>query len=169
LLNQAVKQAEATGAPVDIAAERRVRDRAGLSLDLEQELGEDLGAFVRAGRAAGNVEAYEFTDIDRTLAAGLSLRGGRWRRPDDVLGLAAVNNGVSAARERYLNAGGLGILVGDGRLPHPGPERIVETYYSVSMRGIAHISLDYQWIEHPAYNRERGPVSVVAVRVHAEF
>jgi high affinity Mn2+ porin len=168
LLNDAVQRAESTGTAVDIAAVRRYRGRAGASLNLEQQLTPDFGAFARLGTAGGNVEAYEFTDIDRTVSAGLSLRGTRWRRADDTLGLAAIDNGISAARERYLNAGGLGVLVGDGRLPHPGPEQIVETYYSLSVRA-AHLSFDYQWINHPAYNRDRGPVSVVAVRLHAQF
>jgi high affinity Mn2+ porin len=169
LLNDAVQRAESTGTAVDIAAVRAYRSRAGASLNLEQQLATDLGFFVRLGKAGGNVEAYEFTDIDRTVSAGLSLQGTRWHRADDTLGLAAINNGISAARERYLNAGGLGILVGDGRLPHPGPEQIIETYYSLSVLRAAHLSFDYQWINHPAYNRDRGPVSVVAVRVHAQF
>jgi high affinity Mn2+ porin len=168
LLNDAVQRAESTGTAVDIAAVRRYRGRAGASLNLEQQLTPDFGVFARLGTAGGNVEAYEFTDIDRTVSAGLSLRGTRWRRADDTLGLAAIDNRISAARERYLNAGGLGVLVGDGRLPHPGPEQIVETYYSLSVRA-AHLSFDYQWINHPAYNRDRGPVSVVAVRLHAQF
>jgi high affinity Mn2+ porin len=168
LLDDAVRLAESTG-EVDIAAVRRYRSRAGASLNLEQQLAADLGLFARFGKAGGNVEAYEFTDIDRTVSAGLSLQGTRWHRTDDTLGVAAINNGISAARERYLNAGGLGILVGDGRLPHPGPEQIVETYYSLSILRAAHLTVDYQWINHPAYNRDRGPVSVVAVRLHAQF
>jgi high affinity Mn2+ porin len=128
-----------------------------------------LGAFARFGKAAGNVEPYEFTDIDRTVSAGLSLLGTAWHRTDDTLGVAAINNGISAARERYLNAGGLGVLIGDGRLPHSGPEQILEGYYSLSVLKVAHLALDYQWINHPAYNRDRGPVSVVAVRLHAQF
>jgi high affinity Mn2+ porin len=83
--------------------------------------------------------------------------------------LAVIDNGISADRERYLNAGGLGLLIGDGRLPHPGPEQIVETYYSLAAFGFAHLSFDYQWINHPAYNRDRGPATVIAVRLHAEF
>jgi len=59
--------------------------------------------------------------------------------------------------------------VGDGQLPHPGPEQIIETYYSTGVLKFAHLSLDYQHINHPAYNRDRGPVSVVAVRLHAQF
>jgi high affinity Mn2+ porin len=169
LLNDAVLRAASTGGAVDITAVRKYRSRAGASLKLEQQLATDLGLFARLGKAGGNVEAYEFTDIDRTVSAGLSLQGIRWHRADDTLGLAAINNGISAARERYLNAGGLGVLVGDGRLPHPGREQIIETYYSLSVLRSAHLSVDYQWINHPAYNRDRGPVSVVAVRLHAQF
>ena len=169
LLNDAVRRAESTGTAVDIAAVRSYRSHAGVSLSLEQQLAADLGLFMRLGKAGGNVEAYEFTDIDRSVSAGLSLQGTRWHRSHDTLGLAAINNGISAARERYLNAGGLGILVGDGRLPHPGPEQIIETYYSLAVLGAAHLSVDYQWINHPGYNRDRGPVSVVAVRLHAQF
>jgi high affinity Mn2+ porin len=169
LLNDAVARAAATGTLPDIAAVRSYRDRTGVSVSLEQQIIADVGLFVRAGRASGNVEAYEFTDVDRTVAGGLALQGTRWRRDDDTVGVVAIVNGISAARERYLNAGGLGILVGDGKLPRPGSERIVEAYYSLAPLRGAHISLDYQWIDNPAYNRDRGPVSVVAVRVHAQY
>jgi high affinity Mn2+ porin len=168
LLDEAIARAMDTGPP-DVAAVRRYRSRDGVSLSLEQQLAPELGAFIRAGKAGGNVETYEFTDVDRTLAAGLSLQGSRWRRPGDTVALAAVNNGISGVRESYLNAGGLGILVGDGKLPHPGPERIIESYYSAAVLDFVHLSLDYQWIGHPAYNRDRGPASVIAVRLHAQF
>jgi high affinity Mn2+ porin len=169
LLDDAVQLAANTGNPVDIAAVRKYRDRVGASLNLEQQVTADLGAFARLGKDSGNVEPYEFTDIDRTVSAGLSLQGSRWHRTDDTVGLAAINNGISAARERYLNAGGLGVLIGDGRLPHPGPEQIIETYYSLALLEAAHLGFDYQWINHPAYNRDRGPASVFAVRLHAQF
>ena len=168
LLDEAIAVAANSGEPPDIAALRRNRGRGGLSLGVEQELAAELGAFIRAGKAAGNVETYEFTDVDRTLAVGLSLQGSRWRRANDTVGIAAVNNAISGVREAYLNAGGLGILIGDGRLPHPGPEQIIESYYSAAVFAFAHLSLDYQWINHPAYNRDRGPVSVIAVRLHAQ-
>jgi high affinity Mn2+ porin len=169
LLDEAVQIAQASGNPVDIAATRQLRDRVGVDLDLEQELTQDLGMFARVGKASGNVEAYDFTDIDRTVSAGLSLKGSRWTRADDTVGLAAIVNGISAARERFLNAGGLGILVGDGQLHHPGPEQILETYYSLGVLQQLHISLDYQFVENPGYNRDRGPVSIFAVRFHAQF
>jgi len=169
LLDQAVQIAQAMGNPVDIAATRQLRDRVGADINLEQELAPDLGMFARVGKASGNVEVYEFTDIDRTVSAGLSLKGSRWTRANDTIGLAGILNGISAARERYLNAGGLGILIGDGKLPRPGPEQIVETYYSLGVLQQLHVSLDYQFVKNPAYNRDRGPVSIFAVRAHAQF
>jgi high affinity Mn2+ porin len=169
LLDQAVEIAQTSGTPVDIAAIRKLRDRFGADVNLEQELTQDLGMFARLGKAAGNVEAYDFSDIDRTFAVGLSLKGSRWARGADTLGVAGINDDISAARERYLNAGGLGILVGDGQLPHPGPEQILETYYSASVFPHAQLTLDYQWVDHPAYNRDRGPVSIFAVRVHMQL
>jgi high affinity Mn2+ porin len=169
LLDDAVRLAAGSGGAADLAAVRRYRGRIGAGVDFEQQLRPELGLFARIGKAGGNVETYEFTDIDRSATLGLSLQGVRWQRADDTVGLAAINNGISAARERFLNAGGLGILVGDGRLPHPGPEQIIETYYSLAVMGACRLTVDYQWIDHPAYNRDRGPVSVGALRLHAQF
>ncbi len=169
LLDQAIAQAQSTGTLPAVAAVRQYRSRPGASVSLEQSLGADLGAFLRTGKSAGNVEIYEFTDIDWTVSGGVSMRGTRWSRPDDTAGLAGDINWISGERKAYLNAGGLGILIGDGRLPHPGPERILESYYSWGMLPHTHLTLDYQIIGNPAYNRDRGPVPVVAVRVHAEF
>ena len=169
LLDQAIALAEATGTTPNPASVRRFRSRLGVSIDLEQPLSADLGVFARAGKAAGNVEIYEFSDIDRSIQVGAALNGVRWRRPGDTIGVAAIDNGISAEREQYLNAGGLGILVGDGRLPHPGAEQIIETYYSFAARSWVHLSLDYQWVKNPGYNTDRGPVSIFAVRLHAQF
>jgi high affinity Mn2+ porin len=169
LLDQAIALAEATGTTPDPANVRRYRSRLGASLDLEQPLSPDLGVFARVGKAAGNVEVYEFADIDRSLQVGAAIDGRRWHRTGDTIGVAAIDNGISAVREQYLNAGGLGILIGDGRLPHPGAEQIIETYYSFAARSWAHLGLDYQWVKNPAYNTDRGPVSIFAVRLHAQF
>jgi len=169
LLDQAIALAELTGTTPNPADVRRYRSRLGASLDLEQPITPDLGVFARMGRSEGNVEVYEFTDIDWSVAAGVSIKGLRWHRPEDTFGIAAVDNGISAEREEYLNLGGLGILVGDGKLLHPGAEQILEAYYSVAARSWAQLSLDYQWVKNPAYNTDRGPVSIFAVRAHAQF
>jgi high affinity Mn2+ porin len=169
LLDQTIELAQQTHSLPDPALVRSWRSRIGVDVSLEQELAQDLGLFARVGKASGNVEIYEFTDVDRSLSAGLSLQGVRWGRRDDTVGIAAIMNGISGVREAYLNAGGLGLLVGDGKLPHPGPEKIGETYYSLALWRSIHLTLDYQFIANPAYNRDRGPVSVYAVRVHAQF
>jgi high affinity Mn2+ porin len=171
LLNDAVNLAQTSGEGIHetLVAVRRFRDRTGVSLNLEQQLSPDLGMFARAGKASGDVEAYEFSDIDRTISAGLSLKGTRWSHADDTVGVAVILNGISAARERFLNAGGLGILVGDGQLPHPGSEQILETYYRLALARWLQLTFDYQYVINPAYNTDRGPVSIFAVRVHAQF
>ena len=78
-------------------------------------------------------------------------------------------NDASGAAKQFFAAGGLGILVGDGRLVRSSPEYILETYYSVAVFKFAKLSLDYQCVNHPAYNRDRGPVSIVGLRAHGEF
>ncbi len=169
LYGAALALAAATGTTPDTADVRAYRSRLGISADLEQPLSDDLGVFARIGKAAGNVETYEFTDVDRTVSLGAALKGSLWGRHDDTIGLVGIDNGISGIFEQYLNAGGLGVLIGDGRLPHPAAEQILETYYSVSPRTWAQVTLDYQWVKNPAYNADRGPVSIVAVRVHAQF
>ena len=165
----AIALAAATGGPADIAAVRRYNSRGGLSLNVEQQFTDSLGAFLRAGFANGNLEPYELTDIDRTVAAGLALSGKGWGRPDDTVGLAGVVNGIIGVHRAFFNDGGLGILIGDGQLPHYGPEQIVETYYSYALTGSTRLSLDYQFIANPAYNADRGPANVFSGRVHAQF
>jgi high affinity Mn2+ porin len=164
----AIVLAALTGAPANIAAVRQYQSREGIGMNLEQQLMPNVGFFARAGWANGNIEPYEFTDIDRTVAAGLSISGKKWGRDDDTFGIAGVVNGITPVHQAFLNAGGLGILVGDGQLPHPGAEKILETYYSLPVL-YTRLTLDYQLIVNPAYNRDRGPVSVFGFRVHAQY
>ena len=140
-----------------------------MSLNLEQRITETVGVFARAGWADGNVEPWDFTDIDRTVSGGVSIAGKQWGRPDDAIGIAGVVNGIAPVHEAYLNAGGLGILVGDGQLPNPSAEGIIEAYYSYAISTSMKVTFDYQFIANPAYSTDRGPVSVFGARVHAQF
>ena len=165
----AVALAEETGAPADIALVRHYHTRLGVSLNLEQALTDDIGLFVRAGHADGQYEGYEYTDIDNTAAVGLSVKGSAWGRKDDIFGFAGLIDAASSDEEAYLDAGGAGILDGDGMLPHPGSEKIIETYYSLPILRFTHLSLDYQFVDNPAFNRDRGPVSVFGFRLHTQL
>jgi high affinity Mn2+ porin len=145
------------------------RSKYGTGLNLEQQINPDLGLFARVSWAQGNVQAYDFTDINASGSIGLSLKGTRWGRSNDTVGAAVAVNSISAAAQAYFFAGGLGILIGDGQLPKAGLEQIFETYYSLAVLEFAKVSFDYQFINNPAYNRQRGPVSVLGLRLHAEF
>jgi len=164
----AVLLSNLTGQPADIAAVRRYQSRTGISLNAEQQLSPDVGMFARAGWALGDIEPYEFTDIDHTLAAGVTVTGKNWGRADDTFGLAGVVNSISGQHKTFLNAGGLGILVGDGKLTNPGSEQILEMYYSLPVQSWR-LTFDYQLIANPAYNRDRGPVSIIGTRVRTQF
>jgi len=166
---EAIALARQTGGAPDTSLVRRYASRPGVALNAEQELAQDLGAFARISANTGAQEAYEFTEINASASAGLSLGGGRWQRPDDRAGVAVVMNAISSAARQYFADGGLGILIGDGRLPDYGREKIVEAYYACRVRAGVTASADLQEIVNPAYNRDRGPVTVAAIRVHAEF
>ena len=167
--SDALALAAATGQTPSTGAVRRYRSKYGIGLNLEQQLTSDLGLFARAGWTEGGVEEDAFTDIDQTISVGLSLSGTRWGRPDDIVALALAANQISRAAKEYLAAGGIGGIIGDGQLPEAGPEQILETYYSVAVFSFAHVTADYQFINNPAYNRQRGPVSVICLRLHAQF
>jgi high affinity Mn2+ porin len=167
--DDAVDLAVRDGAAPSTALVRRYSNKPGIALNLEQELASDLGAFARASANDGRRETYEFTDVNKSLGAGLQLTGQRWSRADDAVGLAIAVNAVSTAARRYFAAGGLGPIIGDGRLPDYGLEHVLETYYALHLAEGLALSADYQLIVHPAYNVDRGPVQVFGLRFHAEF
>ena len=117
----------------------------------------------------GSKEAYEFTDVNRSLSLGAVLKGIAWGRRADSVGVGAAFNNISAEARAYFAAGGLGILIGDGQLPRPGAEKILETFYSMQLVKKVSITANYQYAVNPAYNRDRGPVSIFALRAHVEF
>jgi high affinity Mn2+ porin len=166
--NDAVALALATHALPNTALVRKPATRPGGALNLEQGLTGDLGGFLRLSLNDASKETYEFTEINRSVALGLSLKGASWGRSDDTVGLAFVNDAISRAAQTYFADGGTGILIGDRRLNY-GTENIVETYYRAKLADWLSGGVDYQFIANPAYNRDRGPVSVPGVRLHAEF
>jgi high affinity Mn2+ porin len=165
---QAAEIAVATGTPADITAVRRDSWKVGAAFNLEQSLGDDLGLFSRLSWNDGRSEGWAFTDIDRSAVLGLSLKGASWSRPDDTIAVAGALNALSKAHQLLFANGGTGILAGDGSLNY-APEGIIESYYSARVFEPLSLTFDYQFVANPAFNQDRGPVHVFAVRAHLEF
>lgn len=153
----------------DVTKTRTYSVKYGFGVSAEQAVSEDVGLFGRLGWNDGHTESFCFTEIDRTASIGVSLKGIRWHRPQDTAGLAVVVNGLAKNHRDYLGDGGHGFLIGDGRLPHYATEDIMETYYLFKVADHIFVTGDFQVIDHPAYNSDRGPIAVAGVRVHAEF
>jgi high affinity Mn2+ porin len=169
--------AESAGIPNIAANNQPGRHKVGFGVNLEQPLadGGDSGLFTRLGWNDGKTEDFVFTEVDRVVSFGGRLSGVHWRRSDDRLGLAAAVAGISGPHRDYLAAGGMGFVLGDGRLNY-GYEQIIETYYNAQWSwSVAHAPLrleltpDFQYMQNPGYNRDRGPVRFYALRVHVEY
>ncbi len=167
---EAVAQMQSGQAPDVAQVRHRGAVKFGYGINLEQPLadGGNTGLFTRYGWSNGATESVAFADVDRTFSFGGQLSGARWRRPDDRFGLAIVQNDISAAHHSYLSAGGISSSVGDGKINY-GSEQIMETYYAYHLSKPLTVSLDYQYINHPGYNRDRGFASLLTLRLHAEF
>jgi high affinity Mn2+ porin len=156
------------GGNIDITQTRANRFKYGFVLNWEQEITQNIDVFSRLGWSDGHTEAWAYTDVDRTASLGVSVKGGRWHRPDDTFGLAGVVNAITPVHQQFFADGGMGILGGDSAL-HYGWEKALETYYDFKIWKTVHASLDYQFISDPAFNQDRGPVSVFGARLHWEF
>jgi high affinity Mn2+ porin len=152
----------------DIALTRSVRNNYGFVVNVEQALTDQLGFFARGSWGAGKTEKLGWTDVDAAVSAGATLKGAAWGRPNDRVGFGGLIDWLSPEARTYFAAGGLGILIGDGQLNYR-PEKILEAFYAYEVQAGLTVTADYQFVVDPAYNADRGPVSIFAVRVHAEF
>ncbi len=163
----ALAAAPVGGVPSLDAVRGRVRDKSGAGIDLDQQLGEDVGVFLRALRADGRTETEAFTEADASLSAGGQCKGSAWARAGDVAGIALLQDRIAGAHRTYLARGGLTPFLGDGALRY-GPERGAELYYDAALGAGWHLAADVQRIVHPGYDALRGPVSFYGLRLHWE-
>jgi len=140
----------------------------GATLSVAQELTSFLSAFLRASINDGANETWAFTEIDRSLGAGVVVSGGPWKRARDQAGVAFVVSGLSGLHERYLAGGGYGFLIGDGKLNYRA-ELEGDIYYRAAVTDWLDLSAIYQPVVNPAYNADRGPIHVVSARAHVAF
>jgi len=145
-----------------------LRNTWGFGLNMEQEITKNIGAFSRIGWNCGQNEAWEFTDANWTATFGVSIKGEKWKHPDDVIGAAFIASGISQANQNFLANGGVGILTGDGALNY-GPEKNVELFYDHKISRYFRSAVDYQFVDDPAFNKDRGPIpGIFALRLHFE-
>ena len=158
----------ATARAPDLTLVRKDQSKSGFGLSTQVEITPSVGAYVRAGWSDGKTETFMFTEIDRSLSAGVLAKGDGWGRPRDSVGTAAYLNGLSGPHRNYLAAGGLGFFLGDGRLNYAS-ERIFETFYSLGVAKGTWLSLGWQYVAHPGYNADRGPANFLGFRIHGEI
>ena len=149
-------------------AARAFRHKYGFGLSWEQEVAKNIGLFSRLGYTDGHNDTWTFTDVDYSASLGVSVKGERWHRPDDTVALASIVSFASRDNQKFLKAGGTDMLSGDGRLTY-SPEKALETYYDFKIFKSFHCTVDYQFIADPAFNRDRGPVSIFGARLHWEY
>ncbi|HVB59319.1 MAG TPA: carbohydrate porin [Candidatus Acidoferrales bacterium] len=165
---EAASLLEANGSGANLSAARAFRNKYGFGLNWEQRIATNIGVFSRLGWNNGQAEGWMYTDANWTASFGMSIQGAAWGRPNDSFGLACVTSGASSSAQKFLEAGGLGILNGDGALTY-GSEKVMEVYYNYPIRNTVHATLDYEFVDNPAFNRARGPVSVIGIRLHWQF
>ena len=141
----------------------------GVGLNFEQEVSDSLRLYGRFGWNEGQHESYAYTEVDQTFAVGADYNlKSLFNRPNDKAGITFVSNAIKRDHQAYLSLGGIGFLIGDGKLNY-AREDIVEAYYNLhTWRGL-YYALDAQYIAHPGYNKDRGPILVESVRMHVDF
>ena len=123
--------------------------------------------FSRVGWNDGHEVAWTYTDANWSVSLGTSVKGAKWHHPDDTVGIFGAISGASPEQIEFLKAGGTGILNGDGNLTY-SPEKVLELCYDLPIGKTAHFTMDYEFVGDPAFNADRGPVSVFGVRLHWE-
>jgi len=137
----------------------------GFGINANQDLSDNVGVFLRASWNDGKTATWAFTEIDNSISAGVNIIGTKWKRKDDNMGIAFVSNGISKDHQTFLKAGYNGFIIGDGNLNY-GRESIAEVFYQAKLFDKYYLTGDYQFINNPAYNKDRGPVNVFSLRFH---
>jgi high affinity Mn2+ porin len=173
-----VAAAGGTPAPA-LQCVRRYTQKVDLHVNIEQAITQDIGIFSRIGWAPGYIEDLAVTDTNFFASGGVSITGRAWGRPLDTIGVGYIYNQISKAEQQYLNfggpgspfvgIGGLGSFVGDGQLPNPRAENVLEAYYSWQVTASTAVSFDYQLFANPGFNGDRGPINIFATRIHWQY
>lgn len=159
---------EFPGRPEITATEKFGALKYGFGLNTEQEMNDHLRLFGRIGWNEDQHESFAYTEVGQTFLFGGDYNGKQWQRPQDKIGIAFVTDAIKKDHQNYLALGGLGFLLGDGKL-HYAREDILETYYNIHAWKGMYFAVQNFYIAHPGYNQDRGPAYVGGVRAHVDF
>ena len=152
----------------DLCWARKSNIKMGIGINMEQSITDDIGAFFRGMYSDGKTEVYSYTSADRSLSFGSIMKGTRWGRAKDSIGLGYAVSWLSPEHVKFLGMGGIDGFIGDGAINY-SPEQVVDLYYQWHALPSTWITFDYQHLANPAYNADRGPVEIFNGRVHFEF
>lgn len=142
----------------------------GLGLSFDMALSRHTGIFARLGWNDGHTASWAYTEIDRTALLGIAYYNTLFKKLNYNFGICGIINGISTQHQNFLNAGGYGFIIGDGKLPWYAPEIIGEAYYNIHITKNIAVAVDYQYVQNPGYNPDRGPVkAIISGRVHVAF
>ena len=160
-------ESENADAP-DLCWARKPNIKMGIGINMEQAITDDIGVFFRGMYSDGQTEVYSYTSSDQSLSFGAAMKGLRWGREKDSLGIGYAESWISKQHAAYLDMGGIDGFIGDGKINYK-PEQVVNIYYQWHVISSSWLSFDYQHLANPAYNADRGPVNIYGARVHFEF
>ncbi len=152
----------------DLCWVRKPSVKMGIGLNIEQSVTDDIGIFFRGMYSDGKTEVYSYTSTDRSLSFGAAMKGLRWGRSKDSMGLGYAQSWISKEHIAYLNMGGVDGFIGDGKINYQ-PEQVVDLYYQCHIFSSTWVAFDYQHIANPAFNADRGPLDIYSARIHFEF
>jgi high affinity Mn2+ porin len=163
------REAVLANGATDIEATRRNGTlKYGFGVNFEQSLTPEIGVFGRYGWNDGKTESWAFTQIDRSLSGGVSVNGKLWKRKNDHLGVAGVRNQISGDQRCFSHTAASGSSSETAGWIITGPRTLSRLIYSWRATKEWTITADLQPIQNPAYNADRGPVSVGTIRLHWE-
>jgi hypothetical protein len=152
----------------DLCWARQTNVKMGIGLNLEQQIYDDIGLFFRGMYSDGKTEVYSYTSTDRSMSLGGIMKGTRWGRDKDSVGIGYAEGWLSKSHVQYLGMGGIDGFIGDGKITYR-PEQVVNIFYSFNVISAIWLTADYQYIANPAYNAARGPVDIYGARIHVGF
>ena len=134
----------------------------GAGINIQQELTDNVGMFVRAGF---DKKTTDLKDTTHGFNGGFVFNGTLWNRPNDEFGIAAGINSQHGATFKGINKS---YRIGTGTDLF-APETNFETYYRWALNKNLDVTFDYQLINNPNFLKNSQPAHVFGLRLRANF